>query len=164
MKNKKDDKAINYKRAERTALIISVVISALILIVFFIVIHNNCSKSNSIKKEKELIIEKANLHNAKFTNYFGRHISARQVNELINLIISNNNEDTDNSEQKKITIIFNSQRKEAKDIVALIDKHKVYTVDVTNDYYTKQDNNELPGYYPSFFIKTIKIEERSDLD
>lgn len=138
---------------------LSILISILIIIIFYF-----CSTIFSPPVRMIMHASESQAHNTQFESYFGAHVSATEVKQLLSLVKSNNISCDVNDEDNKIYI--NSKDSTVTGINGIgidVKTGHYYIVHVMNDERASPDTpigddpNSNQGYYNNGFIRNIEI-------
>ncbi len=158
-----ENNEIDLKKVLKKSILLSLCLSALVWI--FSIFYISSTSHISSKLASNLTSKEAQAQNGQFESYFGTHVSAVEVKQLLSLVRSNNIAAKTSGNDSIIYI------NDYNYTIFSIHKGEYYTVEVKNDKDVeptteteqtpgadvKVPGNNDAGYYKNGYIRNIKI-------
>ena len=157
------------ENASKALVIAGAILISILIIGLGVFIYNGAA--GTVKKAN-LNSQEAQAQNGQFESYFGTHVSATEVKQLLSLVRSNNISSDTNGEDKKVYINGKADTT-ASAISGGIQTGTYYTVEVMNDgaadpnqgiadtegnWDKNKTGDTNAGYYNNAYIRNIKIK------
>ena len=151
------------ENASKALVIAGAILISILIIGLGVFIYNGASKT---VKQANLNSQEAQAQNTQFEAYFGDHVSATQVKQLLSLVRSNNITAKTGGEEK--TIFINGARKTNQ----TVKNGDYFIVEVANEKAAAPSDEanvvedasvtDVAGYYENGYIRNISIKNVKD--
>ncbi len=153
------EKKVNYKKVLLSSCILSIFFSSIIGFFNYYSIYNSHSSC--------YVTTDPSAQNGQFESYFGTHVSAIEVKQLLSLVRSNNISDSQDNDEEIKKVYINSKDStlsgtEENTIGVEVKTRNYYTVDVMNEKVSAPEvsiSENNAGYYNNGYIRNIRITQ-----